>query len=105
MNEVVNLNALEFLNNISSDEFAVIIDVRTPQEFNEGHIPNSFLIDIYNPKFTQKIVELDKSKNYYLYCHSGNRSYHAGKFMLSEGFESVQHLENGIISWTEKLEK
>lgn len=105
MNNIINLNAIEFSQKIQSDNSAVIIDVRTPQEFGDGHIPNSVLIDIYNPTFQNKILELDKSKNYYIYCRSGNRSYHASVFMLAEGFASVQHLEEGIISWTEKLEK
>ncbi len=105
MDSIINLSAIEFSQKIHSDNSAVIIDVRTPQEFSDGHIPNSMLIDIYNPTFQSKILELDKSKNYYIYCRSGNRSYHAGVFMLAEGFASVQHLEEGIISWTEKLEK
>jgi len=105
MENPINLNASDFYQKISSDENAVIVDVRTLQEFNDGHIQNSILIDIYNPTFQSKILELDKTKNYYIYCRSGNRSYHAGVFMLSEGFESVQHLEEGIISWTEKLER
>ena len=105
MENPINLSASDFYQKISSDENAVIVDVRTPQEFNDGHIQNSLLIDIYNPTFQSKILELDKTKNYYIYCRSGNRSYHAGVFMLSEGFESVQHLEEGIISWTEKLER
>ena len=105
MIELLNLNAQEFSEKIFEDEKAVIIDVRTQQEYYDGHIPSSILIDIYNPKFPQKIAELDKTKNYYIYCRSGNRSYHAGVFMLSEGFTSVQHLEDGIISWTDKLEK
>ena len=105
MENPINLSASDFYQKISSDENAVIVDVRTPQEFNDGHIQNSILIDIYNPTFQSKILELDKTKNYYIYCRSGNRSYHAGVFMLSEGFESVQHLEEGIISWTEKLER
>lgn len=104
MEELLNLNAQEFYNKITSDDMAVILDVRTPDEYNGGHIPNSILIDIYNPKFPQKISELDKDKNYYIYCRSGNRSYHAGVFMLSEGFAFVSHLEDGIISWKEKLE-
>ena len=86
----INLNAEEFKNLISSDESAIIIDVRTPAEFNNGHINNSLLIDIYNPTFQNEILKLDKSKNYYIYCRSGNRSYHAGVFMLAEGFNSVQ---------------
>ena len=105
MNDIINLSAIEFSQKIKSDNSAVIIDVRTPQEFSDGHIPTSKLIDIYNPTFQSKILELDRSKNYYIYCRSGNRSYHAGVFMLAEGFTSVQHLEEGIISWTEKLEK
>ena len=105
MNDIINLSAIEFSQKIKSDNSAVIIDVRTPQEFSDGHIPTSKLIDIYNPTFQSKILELDRSKNYYIYCRSGNRSYHASVFMLSEGFTSVQHLEEGIISWTEKLEK
>lgn len=105
METVINLNAQEFYNKITSDNNAIILDVRTPQEYSEGHIPDSILIDIYSPKFPNKIAELDRNKNYYIYCRSGSRSYHAGVFMLSEGFSSVQHLEDGIISWTEKLER
>ncbi len=105
MVELLKLNAQEFSEKIFADESAVIIDVRTQQEYNDGHIPNSILIDIYSPKFPKKIAELDKTKNYYIYCRSGNRSFHAGVFMLSEGFTSVQHLEEGIISWSEKLER
>lgn len=104
MNYPKNLTADEFINAINSDDSAIILDVRTPAEYVEGHISNSVLIDIYNPTFQNKILELDKSKNYYIYCRSGNRSYHAGVFMLSEGFNFVSHLEDGIISWKEKLE-
>lgn len=104
MDELKNLSNTEFASKIQSDNNAVIIDVRTKEEFYSGHIPNALLFDIYSPKFPQKIVELDKSKNYYLYCRSGNRSYHAGIYMLSEGFVSVHHLQDGIISWSEKLE-
>jgi phage shock protein E len=105
MNEVINLNALNFNDRINNDTSAIIIDVRTPQEFNEGHLPKSVLIDIYNPTFAEKINLLDKTKTYYIYCRSGNRSYHAGVFMLDNGFTNVHHLEEGIISWTDKLEK
>jgi rhodanese-related sulfurtransferase len=105
MSDLLNLSTFEFSQKIQSNDSIVIIDVRTPKEFSEGHIPNSQLIDIYNPTFPKIISELDKSKDYYIYCRSGIRSYHAGVFMLSEGFKSVQHLKDGIISWTEKLEK
>ncbi len=105
MNNIVNLSASDFSDKIVNDKSAVVVDVRTPQEFNDGHISNSLLIDIYHPTFPEKISALDKSKNYYIYCRSGSRSYHAGVFMLEQGFTNVHHLEEGIISWIEKLEK
>lgn len=104
-NNDINLSVSEFSNSILNDELAVIMDVRTPPEFNDGHIPNSILIDIYNPSFQEKICALDKNKNYYIYCRSGSRSFHASTFMISQGFSKVYHLKDGIISWTDKLEK
>jgi rhodanese-related sulfurtransferase len=100
----INLSAAAFSEKIKSDSSAVIIDVRTPQEFDKGHIPDSILIDIYNPSFQSKIMALDKNKTYYIYCWSGSRSFHAGNFMLQIGFDNVSHLENGILAWEEKLE-
>lgn len=105
MNNVINLSNKDFNTKINNDKSAVVIDVRTPQEFKAGHIPNSILIDIYNPSFPNKILKLNKSKNYYIYCRSGHRSYHAGVFMLEQGFNNIHHLEEGIISWTETIEK
>ena len=105
MNNVINLNPTDFKERISNDKSAVVIDVRTPQEFNAGHISKSLLINIYNPTFAENISKLDKSKNYYIYCRSGHRSYHAGVFMLEQGFINVHHLEEGILSWTESVEK
>jgi len=100
----VNLSASEFAEKIKADKAAIIIDVRTPQEYNISHIPNSILIDFYHHTFQSKIMELDKKKTYYLYCRSGNRSFYAGNFMLKMGFEKVHHLENGIITWQGAIE-
>lgn len=100
----VNLSSSEFEEKIKSDKSAIIIDVRTPQEYNIRHIPNSILIDFYHHTFQSRIMELDKKKTYYLYCRSGNRSFHAGNFMLKIGFEKVYHLENGIITWQGEIE-
>ncbi len=104
MEKLINLNNNEFSSKISTDIAAMIIDVRTPVEFDEGHIPNSLLIDFYHPAFQQKILELPKDKNYYLYCRSGNRSFYAGNFMLQNGFKNVHHLKDGIIYWDDNLE-
>jgi len=100
-----DLDSESFAERIKSDKNAAIIDVRTPMEYDEGHLADSLLIDISNPSFTNEIEKLDKSKSYYIYCKSGNRSWHAGNYMLKQGFQSVAHLSPGIIGWNGPIEK
>lgn len=102
---VENINAAVFSEKLKNDPSAVLIDVRTEGEFNMGHIPTALLVDIMSPDFIQEINKMDKSKNYYLYCRSGNRSYHAGMAMIRMGFGTVFNLEDGILEWYEPLEK
>jgi rhodanese-related sulfurtransferase len=99
MKSVENLDSKTFEKKIAEDKDAVLLDVRTPMENQMVRIPNSILIDINSPMFMQEIEKLDKSKNYYVYCRSGNRSFHAGNFMLQAGFQKVYNLEPGIIGW------
>ena len=97
---VENLSSAEFEQKMNEDENAMLIDVRTLMEHNINRIPNSMLIDIYNPTFLSEIDKLDRKKNYYLYCRSGNRSYIAGQQMKKMGFSEVYNLQQGIIGWT-----
>jgi rhodanese-related sulfurtransferase len=99
MKSVENLDSKTFEQKFTEDKNAVLLDVRTPIENQMVRIPNSILIDINSPLFMQEIEKLDKSKSYYVYCRSGNRSFHAGNFMLQAGFEKVYNLEPGIIGW------
>lgn len=102
MKLVENLDAKSFETKIAQDPDAVLLDVRTPMEHQIVRIPNSILIDINSPMFIEEIDKLDKSKSYYVYCRSGNRSFHAGNYMLKVGFEKVYNLEPGIIGWNGK---
>lgn len=102
---VENLDSLTFEEQMKDDEEAVLIDVRTEEEFEEVRIPNSKLINLMDPTFQEQISKLDKSKSYYLYCRSGNRSYHAGNAMLQMGFEKVYNLAEGIIGWYGEVER
>ena len=77
----------------------IILDVRTPSEYQEGHIKGAKLINISAPTFESQIDELDKSKKYYVYCRSGGRSSSAASFMIEKGFEQVYNLQGGIIAW------
>lgn len=76
---------------------AVVLDVRTPREYEAGHLENAVLIDFNAPGFLNQINTLDKEKTYLLYCRSGNRSGKALKIMKNEGFERVYHLEGGVV--------
>jgi rhodanese-related sulfurtransferase len=99
MKLVENLNAKTFEEKILEDKNAILLDVRTSMEHQIVRIPNSILIDINNPMFAQEVDKLDKNKSYYVYCRSGNRSYHAGNYMLKTGLEKVYNLQPGIIGW------
>jgi rhodanese-related sulfurtransferase len=104
MKLVENLDAKTFEAKLAGDKNAVLLDVRTPMEHQMVRIPDSILIDINSPMFMEEIDKLDKTKSYYVYCRSGNRSFHAGNYMLKAGFEKVFNLEPGIIGWNGKKE-
>lgn len=78
----------------------VIIDVRTPAEFAEGHIEGARLIDISSPTFAADIEALDRAGVYFVYCRSGNRSSVATSQMMALGFDSVYELDGGVIAWS-----
>ena len=80
-----NLDAQSFEEQYEADDNSVLIDVRTQAEHYDAKIPNSQLIDLMNPHFIDEISKLDKNKSYFLYCRSGNRSYHAAREMSKLG--------------------
>lgn len=87
-------------NQLENDNNAFILDVRTPEEVEEGYIPGATNIDIYlGQGFLDGLEELDKSKNYYVYCRSGNRSAQACAIMNSVGIENTFNLEGGFMNW------
>ena len=78
----------------------MIIDVRTPSEYDEGHIENSVLVDFNSGDFGQKIGQLDREGKYLVYCRSGNRSGQAVDYMQEQGFKEVYNMLGGIGVWT-----
>ena len=77
----------------------VIVDVRTPAEFNEGHLRNAINIDIYNPSFQQEILKLDKDKEILVYCLTGARSSSAAKTLSNKGYDKIFNMPGGISYW------
>ena len=85
---------------------AVIIDVRTPEEFEVSRIPNSINIDFYNAqKFITKIDKLDRDCSYYIYCRTGARSSNSCIIMKEMGFKKTYNLTGGISDWKGKIIK
>ena len=76
-----------------------LVDVRTPEEFNEGYIEGSQNIDFKSPTFDADISKLDKTKPVILYCHSGGRSATCAKKLKDAGFKKIFDLEGGISKW------
>jgi rhodanese-related sulfurtransferase len=72
-----------------------LVDVRTPQEYNQGHYPNAQNIDYLNNSFRTEIQKLDKTKPIAIYCKSGNRSSQAMEVMKQLGFVEIYELRGG----------
>jgi len=77
---------------VEMTESTVVIDVRTPQEFAEGHLDGAVNIDLQSGVFEQQISQLDAAGDYLVYCRSGNRSGQAAQIMGQLGFENVVNL-------------
>lgn len=76
-----------------------LVDVRTPEEFAEGHLENAINIDITADDFDSKIAALDKEKPVMVYCKAGGRSAKASSRLNELGFKNISDLEGGIINW------
>jgi rhodanese-related sulfurtransferase len=95
----MNISQEEWAKNYQQEN-AIIIDVRTADEFAEIRIPNAINIDIFKGQgFIYQIDELDKNKSYFVYCRSGARSENACNIMQQLGFEKAYNLVGGIIDW------
>lgn len=97
-----NLPLKEFahwVNLAKSNSSFVILDVRTPEEFEAGFIERAVNLDFYSKDIEEKISRLDKNKIYLLYCRSGNRSGKFLNFMQQAGISKAYHLVGGFNEW------
>jgi len=76
-----------------------LIDVRTPQEYDDGFIKGAKNINVNDDDFETEIQNLDKSKPVYIYCRSGARSQTAAKKMVEFGFTQIVDLQGGYMNW------
>ena len=76
-----------------------LVDVRTIEEFREGHLNNAQNICVTDAGFEENILKLDKDKPIYLYCRSGKRSARAAKMLKDLGFKEIYDMEGGYLNW------
>lgn len=103
--------ALDGVSVVSPDEAAVILahppddlvvlDVRTAEEFAEGHLSEATMLDFYAPDFADRLAGLDRNVPYLVYCRSGNRSGQTRALMDDLGFTQVADVDGGIAAWTD----
>jgi phage shock protein E len=79
-------------------EGIVILDVRTPEEFSEGHVEGAVNLNYRNPEFSSQLDSLDKSKKYEVYCRTGNRSGESVKLLKAKGFDAIV-VDGGFVEW------
>ncbi len=77
----------------------ILLDVRTINEFKNGHLKNAVQLNYYASNFNKKLLLLPRNRKIFLYCNTGYRSKRAAQFLVQNGYKEVYNLENGIMEW------
>ncbi|MBN3584280.1 rhodanese-like domain-containing protein [Algoriphagus aestuarii] len=98
----ISVSPDELEKEILENKDLVILDVRTPEEFTEGHIKDAVLINFMGEDFQEKLENLDKTKTYAVYCMGGGRQQKSSLEMQNMGFGKILLLDGGFSNWTEE---
>ena len=91
--------AADLIDKHNRDSDFAILDIRTPGEFQSGHLPKSILIDFYSKTFADQLSRLDKEKTFLIYCRTGNRSTKSLEIFKKLKFQKIYHMASGISAW------
>ena len=94
-----NIDAANAQDFIIAHPDAIVMDVRRPEEFSEGHVAGAINIDYHGDDFRDQLAKLDKDAHYVLHCKSGNRSGKSVEIMKELGFQRVTHMDGGFDAW------
>lgn len=107
-NQVTGRNSKQINATITVDEFdkklsetkdVQLVDVRTPEEYQEGHLKNAVNYNLNGSAFESELSKLDKTKPVMVYCLAGGRSAEAAEILEKKGFTEVYNMQGGIIKW------
>ena len=94
------------INEISDIQFTeiqyanhILVDVRTSEEYESGHIQDAVNFDFYSESFQKEILSLDKSISIILYCRTQNRSTKTANYLKENGYKEITVIAGGITSW------
>lgn len=93
------LNADEFEKKLETIKDKIVLDVRTKEEFGQGHLASATMIDYYKDDFRQQLSKLDKTKPVFVYCAAGGRSHSSSEILKELGFKYVYDLQGGMRAW------
>ena len=94
------LSVDDFQKKLNTTRQAQLVDVRTPDEYSQGHLEKAENIDYKNAAFSEQVQKLDKNKPVFVYCLSGGRSAAAAKMLHEKGFTDVYEMQGGFMKWT-----
>ena len=77
----------------------LVLDVRTPREFQSGHLPNAILLPVQALQANISRLSPYREREILIYCATGNRSTVASKILIDGGFKQIANLRNGIVDW------
>ena len=84
---------------LQKEKKAIVLDVRTPGEFSQGHIAKATNLDVNNPNAFNNYKSLDKTKAYIIICRTKNRSGVVANYMIQNGFTNIYQVTDGMVGW------
>ena len=96
-----NISVSEFEKKLAATKEKTVLDVRTSNEFSQGHLANAVNIDYYKSDFKENVGKLDKNKPVFVYCLSGGRSSSAAGVLKDLGFKEIFNMQGGMKAWSD----
>lgn len=94
-----NLRPEDFARALDRKNNAVLLDVRTPEEYRQAHLPGAVNISYLTPDLWDRLEQLDRETTYFVYCRTERRSMRVCMLMQNGGFRKVYNMEGGICAW------